>query len=800
MWTPRRCGLFAVSLLVLLSGYVGYARSFVGGIDGLPALPEKYRPGETVTTPPPPLVNTVEARIRQAFGNDAPEQNRPIRLEMRNQNMVLAAGRFDIEDGRVRLAPVSIALFGKDKNDGKGLEINTIKAEVAFLRFDKPVASPQDLNGRTVTEAELRRNIEIVNNRRTPDRGDDLCIYIADGPLFYTESNHLVRTADSVHLKDLQSKPKPVQVWGKGMEVELIAEAPPVKPGQSAPKKKQDSITGVRRIILQSDVEMFLYVDGHSGFPGGDQAAQGPPPAADGSDKAEVVIRTPGRFNYLLGNNPKNAGGPKEPDQARFDIPEAVPGRPPRAPQHVTVDRHQKDHAHPDVILNDHLVCEHLELELRRKEGGKDGAAASPTESLDRGLEIDWARATGKEVVVTSDGEKLEAHGREFTYDARTQTTTLRGVDRWFLRPEPIEAVKEDSVIHARDLVMVRKELPAPKDAGKAAADPKAPPAKTTYQEATARGPGRIDMANNDNKEKKSDKKTVHAYWSDLLTSTRDGPYDLLTLTGNARFVDEESDQTLDGDLLKVWLGEVVVAGEVGPPDPAAAPPKADASSSTGPSAQGKKPHHVESVGNVLAHSKSLNVHDTARLVIKFKDVPPETLPANGPRGPAAPPPAKPDVGPPAPGGAAPRVVVAPAAPQTPVTPAPAAQPPVTAAPAEPPAPTAETSAVSGSAPAAVPTAPPTAPAAAAAAGAARAAASRANRTRRRRRNAPSTSAPAPLTPSCSAPATARCWTRSAARGRWSCTRTRPSRTRSRSTSSATPSTCATTSRATNWR
>ena len=42
--------------------------------------------------------------------------------------------------------------------------------------------------------------------------------------------------------------------------------------------------------------------------------------------------------------------------------------------------------------------------------------------------------------------------------------------------------------------------------------------------------------------------------WDDTLVSTKDGVYDLFTLTRAAKFIDEDHGQTLQGDVLKVWL------------------------------------------------------------------------------------------------------------------------------------------------------------------------------------------------------------------------------------------------------
>ena len=57
-------------------------------------------------------------------------------LELNAKSMVMAAGRFEIgEDGRVMLEPMSLALFGKKKNDGREVEINTLKCKQAYITF-----------------------------------------------------------------------------------------------------------------------------------------------------------------------------------------------------------------------------------------------------------------------------------------------------------------------------------------------------------------------------------------------------------------------------------------------------------------------------------------------------------------------------------------------------------------------------------------------------------------------------------------------------------------------------------------
>jgi hypothetical protein len=80
-------------------------------------------------------------------------------------------------------------------------------------------------------------------------------------------------------------------------------------------------------------------------------------------------------------------------------------------------------------------------------------------------------------------------------------------------------------------------------------------------------------------------------------------------LTGDARFIDEQAQQSLKADVLKVWLD---------PPDGVKADP-------AGSSMGSRKPRHVEATGNVVSRSREVNIHDTSRLVVWFKDVPAST-------------------------------------------------------------------------------------------------------------------------------------------------------------------------------
>jgi lipopolysaccharide export system protein LptA len=596
MWTPKRVVMLSGCFIVLFTVYLGYAYTSVGRIDGLPPLPEAYWPTERVgDLVVLPVKSKLVGMIKQAFGDDCPELKRPIRVALPARNMVLTAEQFQVTpDGRVCLNPISVALFGKDKGDRRPVEISCIRADVAWLKFDRPVANLSDLGSRKIVEAELNGQIDITNNRRRKERDEDLHIHFPTGPLYYRESTHRIWTHSSIVLTDHKSKPDPNVIKGKGMELELAMETPTGRPAQR--KQQKENISGVKWIVIQSGVDMTFYTDGKSGFlattdPKSERPSQ-PAPAAGAQkpERAVLSITTPGKFRYDIF---------KDHDEARFDAMEVPANKTSRMPPQVHCDRHNLQ-----TNKHDQLDCRHLTLRLRRKDNAEGNSAKQQAPSMSagaasgEGADIETAHAIshgkGRHVVLTSDEHELTAYGNDFFYDARTQTTTLKGC------PE-LEVHGKDTTIFATELVIqeVKPVVRAPA-AGTKTAKPQAPaPAAKGYQKIWARGPGRIFMVN------KAEKRTMKAYWTKMLTSDRDGNQDLLTLTGDASFVDEQAQQTLKADVLKVWLDEAD-----GKADPA------------GGVSGSRKPRHVEAIGNVVARSREMNIHDSSRLVVWFKDVP----------------------------------------------------------------------------------------------------------------------------------------------------------------------------------
>src|SRR5262249_13666711 len=139
-------------------------------------------------------------------------------------------------------------------------------------------------------------------------------------------------------------------------------------------------------------------------------------------------------------------------------------------------------------------------------------------------------------------------------------------------------------------------------------------------QQARIKGPGEIGMLDATSKQR-----TLHARWKDTLVSSKEGAFDVLLLTGDATFedADKEHPQQLQADQLKVWL-------QPGEEKSGKKPPTGSGNESR------HRPHHLEAIGNVQARSLEMNVHHTERLVVWFKDVPPQ--PVKPPASPAPPP------------------------------------------------------------------------------------------------------------------------------------------------------------------
>ncbi|MFL5245588.1 MAG: hypothetical protein ACJ8FY_26125 [Gemmataceae bacterium] len=631
MWTPKRIVLLAAGFLLFFAVYLVYSH-FFGGIDGLPELADEFLPLDTGEPPPMPPrpAPRAEEMLRMAFGEDCPEiKEHRDKLEIRSKGMVLAFADFQIIEGRVRLAPLSIAIFGKTI-PGKFPEINTVRAKVAFLTFDKPVATVTDMNNRKILAGELQDNIEIRHNRRTPQTSDDIFIDIVHGPVYYRENQqrawidkedapssssetrpHLW-TADYVKLQDFQSRPRPMEIQAKGMDLYLARNQAETAPNQTpGHKAKGEGISGMEEVNLRSSVRMHLFVDANSSFlsskdthftndstaPKEKPIVIEPKNANDPPEKAEVVITTQGPFRYEVAK-----------DFAQFDTPPETKGQKSSIPENVVVTRYSKvpktlDDPSP---LKDEIVCDHLELQFRRK---KQAETQVPRDDHAPDLEIESAHATGGQVVLTSDGEGLEAHGDDFHYNAATKQTILKGA------PSKPDSDPQSETVQTHGMWAIDKQLNKIGVRELYLVDQKG------AQQASGKGEGEIFLF-----DKATGKYPLHAKWTGSFTSTKEGPYELITLVGGAEFRDEEHGQYLKADSLQVWL--------LPAHQPSIQPGQQAQQGQPGNIQQSRRLHRLEAIGKVIAKSPELNVHGSdrnqpvERLVVNFTDAPAGKAPA----------------------------------------------------------------------------------------------------------------------------------------------------------------------------
>ena len=232
-----------------------------------------------------------------------------MRLWLPDKRLRLAFGDFKIDsnDGRVRLAPFSAAIFHKSKVPGAYPEISTITCDVAILTMDKPVTQYSELNGKKVIAVEMvGQRIEITNNRRTTEKNDDIDVLIANGPLFWEERQDKIWTAGVVCLTDHQAKPATV-IRGKGMEMFLAKDSGPYHKS-TKPASASNDTGNVEKIKLLSDVQMHFWTDSSSGFLGGTPNKKKPVQSSAAlaeakpapKEKAHIDIRTRGPFLYDL--------------------------------------------------------------------------------------------------------------------------------------------------------------------------------------------------------------------------------------------------------------------------------------------------------------------------------------------------------------------------------------------------------------------------------------------------------------------------------------------------------------------
>ena len=244
-------------------------------------------------------------------------------------------------------------------------------------------------------------------------------------------------------------------------------------------------------------------------------------------------------------------------------------------------------------------------------------------------LEIESVRAAGREVVLTSESDNLEAHGNEMIYrtssprpDQKVKYTLLRG--------EPEAHVTQDgSEMYGGTIEMTETN---------------------GVRTVTVNCPGHLHLYEKAEETKgnaPTDPRILHARWKERFTSVRkravdpqtnkDRDYDVMTFTADAAFaeggpkegyarpVDILDDAKLPyakshmkGDVLEVWM--LVPAPQTDKSKEAALPPESKEKSAPGLAGGGQKVARVEASGNVSLRSPELIIHRTERLTVLVRD------------------------------------------------------------------------------------------------------------------------------------------------------------------------------------
>lgn len=584
MWTPKRAVLLMSGSGLFLAVYLVYAY-FLGGIDGLAPLPEKLvrRPGDAgMVLPPPPLESETDRRLKQAFGLDCPELERTIKLIVSNRGLILASSDAKVlPDGQVRLTKFSIAVFRGEFHETGFPEINTARAEVALLRFDKPITNIMaDIGSRRIVGGELKGNIVITNNRRTAQVVDDIEIRVDQQPLYFDDTKSKIWTDGLVTLLDKETRPHPTKIRGEGMDLFLVKDLSPQGADASKaahPPSNREAVSGVERVVLRANVDMHLYTGflTHDGQPNAKSAAASQ--TSKQPEKSQVVIRTQGSFTYDMTK-----------ELAWFDCAPAklLPERIFVIQKRLGADGSDKS---DDIDQKwNQLVCDYLELQFQRQ---KPAAAAAKADNRGDGRAIESARATarqGQDVTLVMDVENLHAQCSELLYFAPTDK---RG-PQTILKGEGLEVFKDAHRIRARELILVGADKHG------------------QGQQLLAKGPGQVDLYDRNNEARPYPR---HAVWKDTLTyaRTRDDQreLDLMTLNQDARFIDEEQQQELQAERLLVWLE----AEERG--DSNHTPRKQSTSA-----VSQHRPKKVEAFERVKVYSPEFIIRDCRHLLILFED------------------------------------------------------------------------------------------------------------------------------------------------------------------------------------
>lgn len=654
MWTPRRILLLFAGLAGFVFLYVGYGL-FFGGVDGLPALPERYIDAEkTVITIPDPPRSPSETRLEQAFGPKCPELEDPAyktKMELRDRGIVFAAGPIpDIKEPtkRIRITPLSLALFSKPAANAKPddlPEIVTLHADEAILEYDQPIKSRTEiLQGQAKLvgvelvgnpDAEYRDlrkgRVIITHNQKSSDPGRWLIVR-SPGPVYYqavepgkapNPDQPMIRTAAAVEVENRSNVPQPL--WGQRLfavasssdELRAATAVSDIVHGLRAPPPTATAI----------GLKMYFRQETPPAKPGVKPVSK---PESPQTRLHKLHLGEAVQFNVWLD---KSSGFPGPGTNAQPAAKPVVIAEPPMPLAALGgsviggkfVAERLKETALLTIETRGSFRFD-METNVARFE---TAPSASPNQSnnvevvrvaatgardtlichvLEMGFEQHDSKpglaastntppglrsvlATGPFVRLDSETDQLIAQGTSLFYETDRKT----GKSALIFKGSPIDAMKDRHRLKTAD--GVASELQFHSLPGKPDRNGK----PTSITNVTIRGPGGIAFFDQATKEN-----SVTATWASMFTQRRetigDKDLDLLTFDGG-RFTDAKAGFELNGETLKLWL-------EKGTGDAKAGMPQS-------------VPYRLQAIKGVHLKSPELIIDETDALSVWFQDAKP---------------------------------------------------------------------------------------------------------------------------------------------------------------------------------
>lgn len=562
---------YLLTLSILGAGWLVYEQTLSRLTDFEQIAPELLQPMAEDTRPlavEPEALRESEIAAVRGFGPDCPELRAPLILESRKRSgpdvtsgrgmgIYVYAHDYEIlkDNPRlIRLHPFSMVHLqrspsGKKEED----EINTVRGEEAILEFDRPVELTK-ISGVKPIAGWVKGKVTLKSNRRTDDPDDDIVLFTER--LDYREDKNLIWAEEQILVVEQEAR-----VTGIGLELELH---PELKPGQSRPKDQPRPKSEARRLRISRDVSFFLMIPEDENFLGPPTPGSSSHPAADAT--AANKNAPPGDAKRELVPVKINARGPFE-----FDLEKNVAV----FRRSVRALRQNPPKKKGELETIDQLECDELSLQFRDKD--------DPQRPLDQpqkrangdakggSLRLKSATATGQQVILLSDSERLQATGNYLFHDAESRRAILKS-------QQELVAIHENAIIHGRSLVIEQGE-------------------NKSIRHFVVDGPnGWLEVLENDQavpapSKDEHPKAELKIRWQGRLTMTGKPGSETMIVNVDKHVELEDARGALKCDELKVWLAPISRPGEIRT------------------TKRGKlEPIKLEAAGKVSAHSNDFSV------------------------------------------------------------------------------------------------------------------------------------------------------------------------------------------------